>query len=536
MNLLLDYYSISLLVGAFATFLAGIVIFIHRPDLLENRAWFLLNISSSAWSMGYFMLVTSSSHDQAFFWNSFLHYAAIILPLFYFLFVLAITKTVDIHRTKLIALSIVSLFFLVMNETPYFVRDVLPKHTFSYAPDAGPLYIYFALYFFAIVLYSLWIIFLKFRTAPDAVTRNRLWSIIIFTIFGFGGGGSVFLITFNVGIPPYPLALFALYPIVSGYAVFRYQLFEVKVLTTEILTFSLWLFLASKLVLSEGKERYTSGGLLVVMIILGILLIRSVMREVENRERIQTLAQDLEKANGRLKELDQLKTEFLSIATHQMRAPITAIKGYASLILENNYGPISDELKKAASAIFQSGQNMALMVDDFLNISRIEQGRMKYDFAVIDLCSLLQQSVTELKPSAEKKSLQLTMTCDAQNGQEYRVRVDSGKIKQVFTNLIDNAIKYTPKGSIAITVTSQAPTKKVLVRIKDTGVGIPTKAIGHLFEKFSRAQNAITTNVSGTGLGLYVAKQMIAAHNGRVWAESEGEGKGSTFCVELDLV
>ena len=178
-------------------------------------------------------------------------------------------------------------------------------------------------------------------------------------------------------MPPYPLILFALYPVISGYAVFRYQLFEVKVLTTEVLTFSIWLFLASRIVIAESlKETVSSSILLAVTVVLGIFLIRSVSKEVYARTKIQTLADDLARANDRLKELDQMKTEFLSLASHQIRAPITAIKGYASLLMEGNFGEINQQAKDAIDVIYQSGQNMALMVDDFLNISRIEQGRM----------------------------------------------------------------------------------------------------------------------------------------------------------------
>lgn len=531
MNFLLDYYSVSLLIGAFAAFLAGVVIYIHRPELLENRAWFYLNLSSATWSLGYFLMVTSTNHSQALIWNNILHYAAIVLPLFYFLFVLAITKTVEKHKKELLGMSAIALCFLVTNPSTLFIRDVIPKHGFNFAPDAGPIYIYFALYFFLIVCYSLFILFRRIQKISDPTGIARLWSVIIFTIFGFSGGGSVFLLTFNVGIPPYPLILFALYPIISGYAVFRYQLFEVKVLTTEVLTFSLWLFLASRIIVAEsGREMASSAILLIITVIVGIFLIRSVSKEVDAKNEIQKLANDLAKANDRLKELDQLKTEFLSLASHQIRAPITAIKGYASLLLEGNFGDLSKESREAVDVIFQSGQNMAFMVDDFLNISRIEQGKMIYNFTTADLGKIVKDIYLELKPTAEKKGLSFSLQTDERDS--FRCKVDTDKIRQVFLNLIDNSIKYTPKGWIRIDL-EHTQSGTILFRVQDNGVGIAPTVIPKLFEKFMRGKNAISTNVSGTGLGLYLVRQIVQAHGGKVWIESAGEGKGASFFVEL---
>jgi signal transduction histidine kinase len=141
--------------------------------------------------------------------------------------------------------------------------------------------------------------------------------------------------------------------------------------------------------------------------------------------------------------------------------------------------------------------------------------------------------VTELKPNIEKAKLQLDFDYDQEG--EFRVNADQGKIKQVLSNLIDNSVKYTPKGSVHVWITHSSP-KKVLLSISDTGVGINPDVLPRLFEKFTRAPDASKTNIMGTGLGLYVAKKMIEAHHGRIWAESAGQGKGSSFFIELDTI
>lgn len=237
----------------------------------------------------------------------------------------------------------------------------------------------------------------------------------------------------------------------------------------------------------------------------------------------------LEDANSRLKELDQLKTEFISLATHQIRAPLTAIKGYISLIREGDYGDVSKEVDSALGVVSESTNNLVTIVGDFLDVSRIEQNRMKYDFTDFNVSDLVQQVITEYKPNVDRRGLALHFTRD-QNDESF-VHADHGKLKQIFGNILDNSIKYTQQGSIDVSVTKKDD--RILIKVADTGVGIPQNTIPKLFQKFTRASNANEANILGTGLGLYVAKQMIEAHQGRIWAESEGPGKGSQFYIEL---
>ncbi|MFM2414477.1 MAG: hypothetical protein RI911_170, partial [Candidatus Parcubacteria bacterium] len=189
------------------------------------------------------------------------------------------------------------------------------------------------------------------------------------------------------------------------------------------------------------------------------------------------------------------------------------------------------KLQEILKKILQSGQLMNGTIEDFLSVSRIDQGRMVYDMSTFDIKKLTAEVYSELKPSAERKSLSLVF--DAPQD-EFMIEADYGKLKHVISNLVDNAIKYTQEGWVKVVVTKSG--QSVQVKVSDSGVGIPSDEIGRLFDKFVRARGASGVNVSGTGLGLYVAKQMIEAQKGKVWAESEGEGKGSTFIAEMPLV
>jgi signal transduction histidine kinase len=323
-------------------------------------------------------------------------------------------------------------------------------------------------------------------------------------------------------------------------AILKYRLFNVKVIATELFVLTLIaLIFARTLAAETPKERVLEILLLLATTLVGVFLIRSVLKEVSQREKIEKLAGDLEKtnkdlenANERLKELDQLKTEFVSLATHQIRGPLTAIRGYASLILEGDFGHVSDSLRDPIEKIMSSSRHLITTVQDFLDISRIEQGKMKYDMAIFDLRQLAHEVADELKPNIEKAGLTLAFKAD--KDADYSVKGDASKIRQVVQNLIDNAQKYSKNGTVHVSLTKSSDHKKVIISVKDNGIGIAAETIPKLFEKFTRAKDANKTNVIGTGLGLYVAREMIKAHNGRIWVESEGEGKGATFSFELD--
>jgi signal transduction histidine kinase len=243
------------------------------------------------------------------------------------------------------------------------------------------------------------------------------------------------------------------------------------------------------------------------------------------------LYKELQDANEKLKGLDKLKTEFVSLASHQLRSPLTAIKGYLSMIIEGDYGELNNELKEPIDRVFESSKNLTTIVEDLLNVSKIEQGGMKYSMEPFNLSELARDEVKDLSVNAEKKGLKICFESEGDN--LCIVNGDKEKIRQVLLNFIDNSIKYTKVGGINISVKNND--NKVLFSIKDTGMGMTPEIKETLFQRFSRGDGA-RMNTTGSGLGLYLAKEIVEAHKGRVWVESDGPDKGSTFNVELDAV
>ena len=244
-----------------------------------------------------------------------------------------------------------------------------------------------------------------------------------------------------------------------------------KIIAAEILTFIVWVVLLVQFILADTLQSkiywVKSVGFVGVF---GILLVRSVIKEVRAREEIEELATKLEFANLRLKQLDEAKSDFLSIASHQLRTPLTAIKGYASMILEGSYGKISETTKSAVDKIFQSSQRLVLIIGDFLDISHIEQGTMQYDFAPLDVKELAKGLADEFKTTIEssaEKSKALKISFEADEKENFNIRADRNKIRQVISNLIDNSIKYTPNGFVKVSLSKISETGNVLLKVED---------------------------------------------------------------------
>jgi signal transduction histidine kinase len=249
---------------------------------------------------------------------------------------------------------------------------------------------------------------------------------------------------------------------------------------------------------------------------------------VKLNKKLADLTHELETANEKLKGLDKLKTEFLSLASHQLRTPLTAIKGYASMLFEGSFGKLDEKQSDAVKRIYTSAQGLVNVVEDLLNVSKIEQGGMKYEFSPVDLSALVTQLYGEMKVPAETKKLDLSLEMDQHD--KFIVSADATKLKQVFLNLTDNSIKYTPKGFVKISLKREGG--NIIFAVSDNGMGISAETRAKLFEKFSRGEGG-KTNTGGSGLGLYLAQQIARAHKGDITIESEGLGKGSSFIVTL---
>lgn len=509
----------------------GVFVYKNSKDLSSSVLVSILLLFSFYTLIDIMIWATNKSDIVMFLWSIQVMIEVLVFSAAFYLVYLVVNKKDLAFKHKLIFGAILMPFIALIPTSHNLIGINLA--TCNAIEGFVALYLSYALealFTFLII----WLIVKKYFESRDKTEKKKILLLgigIILFLFAFIWGNLIGSFTGRWDWAQ--LGLFGM-PVFSTFLVYlivQFRMFNLKIIAAQALVIGLWTLITSMLFLKSIENiRLITLITLGISIGFGILLVKSVKREIEERERIERLALDLEKANARLRELDQLKSEFLSFASHQIRSPLTAINGYSSMILQGDFGEIPEKIRGAIETMDKSSKGLVKIVNDFLDISRIEQGRMKYDMSDFDVKELAQEVVEELKPNIENKGLKVEFSS---KGAGFAVNADKMKIKQVIGNIIDNSIKYTPEGKISVAVERDG--KSVKISISDTGIGIPQEEISKLFSKFSRAKDAHKTNVTGTGLGLYVAKQMIEAHKGKIWVESPGKGKGSTFVIEVPL-
>lgn len=262
-----------------------------------------------------------------------------------------------------------------------------------------------------------------------------------------------------------------------------------------------------------------------------VIAVQNALRfeEIENfnvtlQGKVDEATKKLRKANEKLREMDETKDDFISMASHQLRTPLTSVKGYLSMVLEGDAGKITHMQREMLGQAFFSSQRMVYLIADLLNVSRLKTGKFVIEPTPVDLAEVVSQELGQLEETAASRSLALKFD----KPKNFPVlMLDETKIRQVIMNFVDNAIYYTPSGG-HITVHLVDNKDTVELRVEDDGIGVPKSEQAHLFTKFYRAGNARKARPDGTGLGLFMAKKVIVAQGGSTIFESQ-EGKGSTF-------
>lgn len=280
--------------------------------------------------------------------------------------------------------------------------------------------------------------------------------------------------------------------------------------------------------------------LLTIVLIINFFY-RKRARELEDRNRkLEALTADntkvnqqLQAANQKLQELDKVKDEFVSLTSHELRTPMTAIRSYAWMALHRSDTPLSKTMEKYLVRVLISTERMINLVNDMLNISRIESGRVEISPEPVDMISLCRDIVDEVYYSkSTAKEIQMVLLEEKLP----KVMADPEKLRQVLINVVGNAVKFSPHGG-KITIGFFTDGKTVEISIKDQGPGISKEDLGRLFQKFGRLDNTFTdtATVPGSGLGLFISKSLVELMGGKIRAESEGVGKGTTFTIAMPV-
>ena len=510
----LDLLTVGLTIAAIGTL--GFLVFINDRISTSNRTFFAFALITATWSfLNYISYKTPDTElilllQRAVIflgvWHSFT-----FLRLVYVFPDAYVTVPFWLRRLAPAWSLLVSIFTL----TPLVFSGLFAvgANGAVSVPQPGPGILVFLLTSLGFILAGIYLLIHKSLIAPKQA-RSPYVLMTLGAIFMFA-----LVVICNIVLPAVfldvrfiPLGALFIFPFIAftAYAIYQHRIFNVRNIFTALLTFLLCLVSFFEVIFaSDINQIMLRSGIFVLALIISAQLVRNTF--------------ELEKAN-------EERSEFMSFASHEIRNPITAMRGYASLIMDGTLGSVSDDVRKTAQRIMVEGNDVLSLISTYLNKSKLELGQISFEQLPFDAGKAAAQIVSGYVPHAEQKGLKLVNQIDLSH--PFMVVGDEGKLKEVVGNIIDNSLKYTKEGSVTVAVERHG----VMVRItvSDTGVGIPAETIPQLFKKFSRA-DAQRVNLLGTGIGLYLAKIFIDGQKGRIWVESDGVGKGARFIVELPV-
>ena len=558
---------------AFTILLIGFWVKSKNKNHKSSTYFLIISIFMAIWTLGNYFANFYSPFS--FFLNSLTFFASLVGILSVLLFTLNFPKENKQHYLEIVLMIPVFIcgYFL-------FFTKLIIDHVFqvSIGMDftSGPYYFYFiGLMFLYIVLIIVAFIH-QFRSSKEDLSKKQLKILLISFLIFLGIavftnliGPSFLNMAYLSDYGPFALIVFL---VGNSYSIMKYQFLNTKTVLTQVSVYILWFVLAIDIGFSTTIDRLLLRILIfVLVVVLGQIVIKSVYNEIRQKEKLQVLSKQLEQANAHLKELDAMKTEFVSLASHELLTPVSAIEGYLSMLLDEKMARVDDpKAKKYLDNVYLSAKRLARLIADMLNISRIEEGRLSVEKSDVNIGDTIDQVIAEIRFKAEERKQKVVFKREPQAN--FSTYGDPDKIKEIVINIIGNSIKYSrDPGTVTITV-QKVPRQMVdstwarieadikarplddqeaiksavdphyrelvgdeqlMISVKDQGVGIPREELPRLFKKFHRVGNYSTQESQGTGLGLYISRALVELQHGRIWADSEGEGKGSTFTFTL---
>lgn len=526
-----------LLTASFLLLGLGVIALLSKPRRRSDVLFFAFVIALLGWNIGNFLIdFTDAIAGLPLFAGRVTAIAMSWAPWLFLLFIVSFGRDNErLSKVLVISGSLAAAVFTFLGFTPLIVEDV-DTSVFPAAIVRGSLYNVLILHIVVFVVLSIAKLVRRYWYSHGREKIQLLYFVIGIGVMAFIAlTTNVFLVqifgdTRFVRFGPIaPIVLV----LAVFYAITYHHLMNIRVIAAQLFVGALWVFTFVQTLTAPfgSNEQIVNGTLFIFVIIVGALLLRSVMKEVRQREHIEKLAEDLRAANNRLAEMDKIKSEFLNIASHQLYTPMTAIRGYVSMMSEGEYGKIPKKQQPIIDILMQASDKLITLIRDLLDVSRIEEGRLQLSLESLDLVNMAKELVTELQPNIQKKGLKLTL--HKPKTTIPHVVADAQRIRQVLLNIIDNAVKYTEKGSIHVRVARDGD--DLVFSVEDTGMGMTQKEVDVLFTKFTRVGGKNKYRTEGSGLGLYVARQIVQEHNGDIWVESSGMGKGSTFFVKLPV-
>ncbi len=508
----------------------GIIILVSDRKNLLNRLLFGICVSFLVWTIGTLIAWTNIHSDVLLFAWSMLGTAAGFISIFsiYFTYVFVLKKDVSL-KLKWIFIALLSPIILLA-PTRYALSGFNLSHCDAFGFEGFINTVYFPALGAVAMIWVLAIFISHYRRSTKAFRKQIVLMATGLELFLFSFFTTAFMGQYltTIGFLPdsqletygyFGMIVFIVY---VSILIVRFRALNLNLIASQMLVIALVVLIGSQFAFIRNTTSVVLAGVtLVLTSVVGIILIRSVNREIKQRERIELLAKDLEKSN-------QQQITLIHFITHQIKGFVTKSRNIFAGIREGDYGSVPESMAPMIEEGFRSDTKGVQTIQEILNAANIKSGKVTYTKESLDLKALLMIIITDLTPQAAKKSLALDSQLDSVSYTGDRLQLTNA-----FRNLIDNSIKYTPSGSVTTTLRQEG--KVVHLEIRDTGVGISGDDMKNLFTEGGHGKNSQKINVESTGFGLYIVKNIIEAHGGKVWAESEGEGKGARFIVELPV-
>lgn len=533
------------LMSASATFIVGCLIYIHDRKNRQNIIALILAFLLAFWAFASTMTDIIRTPDGAMFWAR----TAFLGPLF-FAGVLVIfsyefpTNKTRLSYKKMALIMLPSLLALPFIYTNYNVSAIsFEEWGTDYTP--GILYNFGLPYALGYMIFAL-IKFLKtLKATTDRLQKDRIILVVeaLVTVLATSlTVNGIFPLLFDyTKAGPYSAGASLVFVILMCYAMYAKGALVPKAIATEFFSFVLCFIVLAHTLASDSPTALIRNAIVLAWVIgFTYLLVGSVHREVRRREEVQALAKQLElanssleSANAHLKELDQRKDEFISIVSHQLRTPVAVMKGYISLMQEGVYGQMPEKMADKVDNMMLMNERLVQMIDNMLNVTRIEQNRIEYSCALVDVRPVLDQVVEQLQPKAAAKGMNISLG-EIPYG-PLVAYVDFEKLIEVLTNLVDNSIKYSAGGSVIIDAMTAPRKKSVIIKVTDHGLGMDLETSQNVFHKFFRSNNPAVMVQGGTGLGLYVCAMFVRGMGGDIWIEHTAPNEGTSIAFALPM-
>ncbi|MFA5791690.1 MAG: ATP-binding protein [Candidatus Paceibacterota bacterium] len=520
------YYSHGVSV-IFALVFGFLLLFKARKDL-SAKIFFAMTLLFSIWVFLDLLLWAGNNPLNAlFFWSIQIMVEIFIYISVVYLCYVFIAKQ-DLSFIKKIILFSPIFPILILLPTKYLLPGVDIN---TCVVSEGNFIIYYSY-----IVEAILVVFLIFLTSSllkehTKQQRKEAWlftSGIILFLLAFSSGNIIGSITENWEMAQIGLFVMPIFIGILAYLVVKYNAFNFKLIATQALVWGLAILIGSQFFFVKVFINVVLTGVtFTASIIFGYLLIRSVKKEIQQKE-------ELAKLNIDLQDLIKQRESLVHLVTHKVKGSFTHSKYIFAGILDGTFGDVNDEVKKRAEQGLESDNMGIETVDLVLNVANMQKGLIKYDMKTIDFKEIVLKSISDKLISAEARGLKLETELKDGKDDNYNLLGDSVWLKEAVNNLIENSIKYTKEGKIIVGL--EDGNGKIKLSVRDTGIGIDPDDKKNLFTEGGRGKDSVKVNVDSTGYGLYSVKLIAEAHKGKVWAESEGSGKGSTFFLELPAV